>query len=90
MSSSQAIVNKAKKLLMRKGKELQRMYEASGLAVGYKTRCGKLTDKIALIFYVQEKKSKKQLKSTGISIIPRKIEGIITDVVAFKKGFDKR
>lgn len=90
MSGSQAVINRAKMLLMRQGNELQRKYGASGSSVGYKTRNGKLTDNVALIFYVREKKSEKQLKYAGISPIPKKIEGISTDVVVFKEGFESR
>jgi len=48
---------------------------------------GKITDKIALVFYVKRKKEKRELSSDQI---PERIDGISTDVVVVPKGFVPR
>jgi hypothetical protein len=90
MSNTPAIIKKAKKILLLHRNVLERKYGASGSSVGYKIKNGKITDDVALIFYVKNKKSDKQLKDEGISPVPTKINGIPTDVVVFKKGLEPR
>ena len=58
--------------------------------MGYKIKDGKYTDLVALIFYVKKKKSESELMSEGITPIPKKINGIATDVVVMPKGFKPR
>lgn len=87
MSNPQGVINKAKKLLSLRRNDLHRKYGASGSSVGYKIEGGKFTEKVALIFYVKKKKSDRQLRYEGVSPIPKKIDGIPTDVVVLKKGF---
>lgn len=86
MSNTPAVIKKAKKILLLHGNDLEHKYGASGSSIGYKIKDGKITDDVALIFYVKNKKNDKQLKDEGISSVPTKINGIPTDVVVFKKG----
>ena len=72
------------------GHDIRKKYAAEGSAVGYKIKDGKYTDTVALIFYVKKKKSKEELLSQGISLIPEKIEGVPTDIVVISKGFQPR
>lgn len=68
-------------------KRVREKYEASlmkregvvGCAVGYKHIGGKKTDKLCIVCYVIEKKPEEKLRKQDI--IPKKIEGIPTDVV---------
>ncbi len=80
---------KAKEVLKSQREALIQRHGAKSIGVGYKTENGKVTDKVALIFYV-EKKNKKELLTEGIAPIPEKIEGIPTDVVAIPGGFKAR
>jgi hypothetical protein len=89
VSNPRATEIKAKRLLNLHRDDMKEKYGIEGSAVGYKTENGKFTDRIALIFYVKEKKSEQELSSQGISSIPREIEGIPTDVVV-SKGFKPR
>jgi hypothetical protein len=87
MPKQQTITDKAKRLLNIQSNDMCDKYGAEGTAVGYKVKDGKYTDTVAIIFYVKKKKSSEQLTTEGINIIPKKIEGICTDVVVIEKGF---
>lgn len=50
-----------------------------GYAIGYKQIGGKKTDEICSICYVKEKKREEKLRKQDI--IPKKIDGIPTDVI---------
>jgi hypothetical protein len=65
-------------------------YSIQGSGVGFRRRDGKLTNEIALIFYVKNKKNEEELKKEGIKIIPKEIEGVPTDVVEVPGGFVAR
>ncbi len=88
--TEQADINKAKNILERYGSEIKKKYSADAVGVGYKTEKGKMTDKVALIFYVKKKKSKEELLSEDITPIPEEIEGFPTDVVEIPGGFKPR
>jgi hypothetical protein len=91
LSRSQTrLVDKAKSILATKGNELNHKYAAEGFAVGYKIKNGKYSDTVALIFYVKKKKNTEELLAKGISPIPKKIEGVPTDVIVISKGFRSR
>ena len=87
MPKQEITTEKAKRFISIHGNDLRDKYGAEGTAVGYKVKNGKYTDNVALIFYVKKKKTNKQLRTEGTSIIPTKIEGILTDVVVIGKGF---
>jgi hypothetical protein len=78
------LVEKAKKILNDRRDEFQEKYGVDQMGVGYKTVGGRITDKIALVFYVKRKKQKHELSSDQI---PESIDGIATDVVVVPKGF---
>lgn len=90
MSDKKEYVNRAKDVLDRHREEIKETYLADGTAVGYKIINGRLTDKIALVFYVRKKKSKTELISEGITPIPVEIDGFPTDVVEIPEGFKPR
>jgi len=52
---------------------------AVGCAIGYKQVGGKKTDELCIVCYVKKKKAEEKLRKQDV--IPRKIEGISTDVV---------
>ena len=81
------MVERAKKILNDRSNEFQEKYGVDKMGVGYKTVGGKITDKIALVFYVKRKKQKHELSSDQI---PERIDGIATDVVVVPKGFVPR
>ena len=81
------MVERAKKILNDRRNEFQEKYGVDQMGVGYKTVGGKITDKIALVFYVKRKKQKPELSSDQI---PERIDGIATDVVVVPKGFVPR
>lgn len=81
------LVERAKKILNERKKEFQEKYGVDQMGVGYKMVAGKITDKIALVFYVKRKKEKRELSSDQI---PERIDGISTDVVVVPKGFVPR
>jgi len=60
-------------------KELMKKYGVTGCAVGYKYIEGKKTNRLCIICYVKEKKTKEKLKKKDM--IPKLIEGIPTDIV---------
>jgi hypothetical protein len=82
-------VQHAKDILNKYKKEFH-AYNTLGSGVGFKRRDGKLTDEIAIIFYVKNKKDEEELKKEGIKKIPKEIEGIPTDVVEIPSGFAPR
>jgi hypothetical protein len=81
------LVEKAKEILKKHRQEFQENYGVDQIGVGYKITGGKVTDKVALIFYVKNKKKKDDLSSNKI---PEEVEGIPTDVVAVPQGFRPR
>ena len=82
MPKQEITTEKAKRFISIHGNDLRDKYGAEGTAVGYKVKNGKYTENVALIFYVKKKKT-----NEGTSVIPKKIEGILTDVVVIGKGF---
>jgi hypothetical protein len=82
--------NRAKDVLERHKDQIRQKYRVDGTGVGFKIENGKLTDKIALQFYVKKKKSKDQLLYEGITPIPDEIEGFPTDVTEIPGGFKPR
>jgi hypothetical protein len=91
MSKNESIrVDEARKFLNANGEKIKKKYGLDGYAIGYKTKQGKYTDTIALIFYVKKKKGTKELASENLEQIPREIDGILTDVVARPKGIEPR
>jgi hypothetical protein len=81
------LVERAKKILNDRRDEFQEKYGVDQMGVGYKKMDGRITDKIALVFYVKRKKQKPELSSDQI---PENIDGIATDVVVVPKGFVPR
>lgn len=79
--------DKARSYLKFHKNDLKRKYKVEGTAVGYKIKDGKYTEDISIIFYVKEKKNEKELSAKNIAPIPKKINGIPTDVVVMVKGF---
>jgi hypothetical protein len=81
---------KAKDILKRRSSEIKEKYSVNQMGIGYKMENGKLTNKVALIFYVKKKKTKEELLSEGITPMPTEIDGIPTDIVAVPGGFKPR
>lgn len=90
MSKQQVDIKKARNYLDLHKNSLNRKYKVDGTAVGYKTKDGKYTDRVALIFYVKKKKSESELAAENITPVPKRINGIDTDVVVMAKGFRLR
>jgi len=84
------ILLKAKNILMNKGDEIKKKYNVSQMGIGFKTENGKLTNRVAIVFYVETKKSKDKILSEGGNPIPEEIEGIPTDIVEISGGFRPR
>jgi len=84
------LINNAKKLLQKKGVSIKKKYSVSQLGIGFKTKKGKITNKIAIICYVTQKKTIKEIKKDGIIPLPKEIDGILTDVVEIPEGFKPR
>lgn len=59
--------------------ELMEKAGVVGCAIGYKFVGGKKTDELCIVCYVIEKKPEEKLRKQDI--IPKKIEGVSTDVV---------
>lgn len=70
--------------------KIRNKYSVKQMGVGYKIEGGKITDKIAIIFYVDKKIREDKLASKGITPLPKEIEGIPTDVVEISGGFKLR
>lgn len=89
-------VENIKKILERHKEEIEQYKlkgqnnNIQGPVVGFKMKNGKLTDEVAIIFYVNEKKNEKELRDNNIDIIPKEIEGIPTDIVEIPGGFQLR
>jgi hypothetical protein len=79
--------DKAKDILNRYRLELKKKYLVEQTGIGYKIQNGKLTDTVAILFYVKKKKNKDELGAEGVLPIPKEIEGIPTDVIAIPEGF---
>jgi hypothetical protein len=80
-------VDKAKSIIKREGLNFINKYGAIGSSVGFKITDGVITDKTAIIFYINKKKTLEELTRENILPIPKEIEGIPTDVVTITKGF---
>jgi hypothetical protein len=87
MQNNRKIEEKAKDILNRHRVEVKKKYLVEQTGIGYKIQNGKLTDTVAILFYVKRKKSKDELGAEGIAPIPEEIEGMPTDVIAIPKGF---
>ncbi|MFX1260008.1 MAG: hypothetical protein ACFFAN_19335 [Promethearchaeota archaeon] len=72
-------IEEVKKVKERYEAELMKKSGVVGCAIGYKHLNGKKTNKLCIVCYVKKKKSEKKLKKQDI--IPKKVEGIPTDVV---------
>jgi hypothetical protein len=90
VKDDQKQTKKVAEILKGRREQFKHQYAADSLGVGYKIKDGRLTDKVALIFYVKKKKSKEELLSEGLLPIPEEIEGIPTDVVAVPEGIKAR
>ena len=65
------MVNKANEVqhakdILNKHKEEFHQYNIQGSAVGFRRRNGKLTNEIAIIFYVKNKKNEEVLEKEGV------------------------
>src|SRR5215203_4066850 len=74
-------IARAKNVLKKHGNKIKKMSPDRRPGIGFKVENGKMTDKVAFIFYVDKKKSKEEILSEGGTPIPEKIGGIPTDVV---------
>ena len=83
-------IARAIKVLERHQDEIKHKYGITQMAVGFKTEKGKITDKVALLFYVNKKLNEPELTSRGIEIVPKEIECIPTDIVEVPGGFTQR
>lgn len=90
MKTNHEIERKAKDILATHRDELKKKYSVDNTGIGYKIRNGKLSDTIAILFYVTRKKPKEELLHEGIPQIPAEIEGVPTDIIAIPKGFRPR
>jgi hypothetical protein len=61
-------------------KEIKERWHNTGTAVGYKIRKGKITDEVAIIFYVKKKQTNDILLAEGKEPIPENFYGCPTDV----------
>lgn len=84
------IINNAKNMLKMHEDEMKEKYRALSIGVGHRIEKGKMTDKIALIFYVEKKKTKEEMLSEGIQVIPLDINGIETQVIEVPHKFSMR
>lgn len=78
---------KAKNLLKSQKDSIIKKYNINNIGVGFKTENGKITEKIAIIFYVN-KNDKKDMEK--IKYLPDDIEGIPIDVVIMEENFKLR
>ena len=83
-------IKKAKKILAKYRDEIMQKYSVKQTGVGYKIKGGRLTDKVAIIFYVDKKMNDNELAKRGVERIPKRIERIPTDVVEITGGFKPR
>jgi hypothetical protein len=84
MSKTNEELATARDILDKHRKEIKATWHTTGTAIGYKIRKGKITDEIAIIFYVKKKKSYDDLLSEGIEPIPEYFHGCRTDVQELK------
>ncbi len=80
MSKVKEQVATARKILDKYGEEIRSRWPAIGTGIGNKIRKGKITDEVAIIFYVKKKKSHEDLSAEGKEPIPENFHGILTDV----------
>lgn len=83
-------IKEAKKILAKYRDEIMQKYSVKQTGVGYKIKGGRLTDKVAIIFYVDKKMNDNELAKKGVERIPKRIERIPTDVVEIPGGFKPR
>ena len=88
-SISKEEVENVKKILQRHKDEIKK-YEIQGTGIGFKTKNGERTNKLAIIIYVKKKKNIDELNKEKTSMIPKEIEGIPTDIVEVPEGFKPR
>lgn len=74
-----ATMEEVRRVKERHEAELMEKFGVVGCAIGYKYIGGKKTDELCIVCYVIEKKQEGKLRKQDI--IPKKIEGIPTDVV---------
>lgn len=72
---------RAKNVLRKYSDEIKKFSHGRKPGIGFKFENGKMTDKVAFIFYVEKKKSKEEILSEGGVPIPETIRGIPTDVI---------
>jgi len=72
-------IEEVRKVKNKYEKELMNKAGVVGCSIGYKQINVKKTDKLSIVCYVKEKKKEVDLKSKDI--IPKKIDGILIDVV---------
>ena len=80
MSQVKEQMENAKKILDKHGEEIKTRWPNSGTGIGYKIKKGKITDEVAIIFYVKKKKSEEDLSAQGEKPIPEQFYSIPTDV----------
>src|SRR5215475_2829817 len=54
------------------------------MGIGYKIKDGRLTDNIGIVAYVSKKPDENTLQSQQIKLVPKEIDGIVTDVIEVK------
>jgi hypothetical protein len=74
-------ISRAKNVLRKYSNEIKKFSHGRKPGIGFKFENGKMTDKVAFIFYVPKKKSKEEIFSEGGVPIPEEIGGIPTDVI---------
>jgi len=80
------VIKRIKEILNTYGDELRKRHGTDQIAIGLKIKDDKVTDQVALIFFVKKKKDEKELLKEGIESVPEFIDGIPTDVVEIE-GF---
>ena len=75
-----ATMEEVKRVKERREAELVQKAGVTGCAIGYKQVKGKKTDELCIVCYVTKKKPEGKLRKQDI--IPKRIEGIPTDVIA--------
>ena len=72
-------IDDVKRIKQKYEKKLMRKKGVLGCAVGYKHVAGEKTDQICIVCYVKKKKPEDQLRKSDL--VPRYIEGILTDII---------
>jgi hypothetical protein len=80
MSKVREQVATAREILDKHREEIRSRWQITGTGVGHKIREGKITDEVAIIFYVKKKKSNEELSAEGKVPIPENFYGFPTDV----------